>query len=85
MLNRLNEVRSFNYSGPIDLTTDDCERFVHIDIENNIITEQRVLVLGCGCCAEYEFFDLTLEEATEYFTDVDFNELINELRTNTNL
>jgi hypothetical protein len=67
------------FVGAVDFYTSDCEQLNFIDVESDIVEYIISVVKSCECCSEYEFQTSKLNHIMDYMSDVEFEELCDEV------
>ena len=66
-------------SGPISLWMDGT-KFFYVDVDADILQGYKHVTASCGCCSEIEDIESDLSYELEYMDDLDFADLIEELK-----
>lgn len=65
--------------GAIDMYIDDT-KFFFVNVDDDRIEGYRTVTASCGCCSDTIDYENELSYEVEYMDDVDFDELLDELR-----
>jgi hypothetical protein len=68
-----------NFSGPVNLFTDDARQVNFIDTDTNTVDFTTTFTSHCGCCPDFESHSIDLDEFLNELSDEDFGFLINIL------
>jgi hypothetical protein len=65
--------------GPLKLYVDGTS-FFYVDVDGDRLEGYRDVTASCGCCSDTVDVDTDLSYELEYMDDVDFSDLVDELR-----
>lgn len=81
VMTRIEQIRSEfkGFYGAIKMYIDGTT-FFFVDVDYDRIEGYRTVTASCGCCSDTIDYETNLSHEVEYMDDVDFDQLLDELR-----